>query len=169
MDWSALVEGLLSCHPGNEQLHRIVLILGGLASVATIAAAIYRLWRWLLGPPLAHRHAARALRQQGAYQARFNHSQQAMELYNFSIRLNPRAAEAYYLRGCLKEDLEQINRAIADWKRCLRSHPRHAGAIQKLGQYGVTGAGSGLPSWALAVGAGTGAVVIMVLVGAYAL
>lgn len=92
-----------------------------------------------------------------------------MELYNFSIRLNPRAADAYYLRGCLKEELEQINRAIADWKRCLDRHPKHAGAVRKLAQYGVAELGSGLPSWAVAVGAGTGAVVVIVLAGAYGL
>lgn len=169
MDWWWALESALGCQPGSEHLQRIGLLLGATASAATMAAAIHRLWRWLSGPPPRHRRAARALRQQGHYHARLNQPQQAMELYNFSIRLNPRTADVYYLRGCLKEELEQINRAIADWKRCLDRNPKHAGAVRKLAQYGVAAPGSGLPSWAVAVGAGTGAVVVIVLAGAYGL
>jgi tetratricopeptide (TPR) repeat protein len=169
MDWWSALEGVLGCQPGNEQLHRIVLILGALASAATVFAAVYRLWRWLVGPSQRHRLAARALREQGKYHARLNHQKQALELYDLSARLNPRSAEVYYLRGCLKEELEQINRAVADWKRCVHRLPTHAAAIQKLAQYGVAETGSCWPSWAIATGAGMGAVVVVVLASVYAL
>jgi tetratricopeptide (TPR) repeat protein len=166
MDWQALV-GLLGCQEGNELLHRTALVLGACASIATIAAALYRLWRWVFGPSGRQRRAARALREQGELHARLNHTEQAMELYDFSARMNPGAAHVYFLRGCLKEHLEQINRAIADWKRCLLRHPNHSGAIQKLAQYGVRGAGSGWSSWAIAASAGAGVLVIFVLAGAF--
>jgi hypothetical protein len=90
-----------------------------------------------------------------------------MELYDLAVRLNPGAGQVYFLRGCLKEELEQINRAIADWKRCLERLPKHAGASQKLAQYGISGVRSGWPSWAIATSAVAGVVVIFALAGAF--
>jgi hypothetical protein len=43
MDWSAL-EGVLRCQPGYEGLHLVTLVLGGIASSATIIGALYALW-----------------------------------------------------------------------------------------------------------------------------
>ena len=56
-----------------------------------------------------------------------------MELYDLSIRLNPNAGQVYYLRGDLHERNGDLNRAIADWKRCLKRLPAHPGARTKLG------------------------------------
>ncbi len=169
MDWWPALEGLFGCQPGNELLHRIILLLGALASAATVSHAAYRLCRWVVGPSPRHRLGARALREQGKLHARLNHPKQAMMLYDLAARLNPRAAEVYYLRGCLEEELEKIDRAIADWKRCLDRHAGHAAARQKLAQYGVAEIGSGWPSWAIATGTGVGALVVMLLASAYVL
>src|SRR5438552_2593377 len=68
---------------------------------------------------------------------RLHHREQAMELYDLSVRLNPRAAQVYYLRGCLKEQLGELNRAIADWQRCLSRHRDHSAAVGKLAAHGV--------------------------------
>lgn len=166
MDWHAL-EGLFRCQAESDLLHAAVLVLGACASTATILVALCRLWRWLLGPSGKHRRAARALREQGLHHASLQHHQEAMELYDLSVRFNPGAAQVYFLRGCLKEELDQINRAIADWKRCLLRLPNHAGATQKLAQYGISGIRSGWPSWAIATGAVAGVVVIFALAGAF--
>ena len=168
MDWQAL-EDLLRCQAGNYMLHRAVLVLGAGASIATIVFSLHRLWRWLVGPSGRNRRAARALREQGAHHAFLQHHREALELYDLSAQLNPGAAQVYFLRGCVKEELDQINRAIADWKRCLERLPKHAGATQKLAQYGISGVRSGWPSWAIATSAGTGIVIIFVLAGALAL
>jgi tetratricopeptide (TPR) repeat protein len=131
MDWSAF-EWLLRCEPGHEQLHLIILALGGLVSLATVIATVYKLWRWWMGPSGRHKRAARALRIEGKYRAQLNHWARAMDLYDFSIRLNPRAAHVYYLRGELHHTLGNINRAIADWNRCVVRHPQHKDARERL-------------------------------------
>jgi len=118
MDLS-LFDMLRLCQPGHEQLHFFTLFLSGLASLAAVIAAAYRLWRWRVGPLRTHRVAARALRMEGTYHAKLNHGVHAMQLYDYSIRLNPRAAHVYYLRGNLHEGIGNIDRAIADWRRCL--------------------------------------------------
>jgi tetratricopeptide (TPR) repeat protein len=163
MDWSVL-ESLLRCQAGSE-LH-FILLLSALANLAAVIWMLYGLWRWWRRSA-GRARVADALRDEGKHRVQIRHRGQAMALYNLSIRMNPRAAHVYYLRGCLKEELEQIDRAIADWKRCLDRHRKHAAAVQKLAQYGVADLGSGLPSWAIAVGAGAGAVVILVLAGAF--
>ena len=166
MDWHAL-EGLLRCQADSDLLRGAILVLAACASIAAIIGAFYRLLRWLIGPSGRHRRAARALREQAKVLTSLKDPQQAMELYDLAVRFNPGAAQVYFLRGCLKEELDQINRAIADWKRCLHRLPKHAGATQKLAQYGITGVRSGWPSWAIATGAVAGVVVIFALAGAF--
>ena len=134
MDWSAF-EGLLRCQPGNEELHQIVLILGGLTTIATILAAVHRLWRWLSTPPPRHVGAATALSEEGKNRAQVGEVERAMELYDLSIRLNPDADHVYYLRGLLHERDENLARAIADWRRSLDRLPANNPAEQKLIQY----------------------------------
>jgi tetratricopeptide (TPR) repeat protein len=137
MDWPALVESVLRCQPGNEQLHRVVLVLGGVSSFASIVAALYGLWRWSFGRR-THRRAATALRDEGAYRAQFNHRPQARALYDLAIQLNPRAGHVYYLSGLLHEQEGNLSRAIVDWRRSLERLPRSNPAGQKLAQYAAT-------------------------------
>jgi hypothetical protein len=157
MDWSVL-EGLLRCEPGSDQLRLIVIALGGLASGASLVGALYALWRWWFG---RHRGVARALRQEAEHRARLNQPQRAMELCNLSIRLNGKAAQSYYLRGCLWEARNDLKRAIADWAQCLRRLPHHRGARQKLDLAGVV-LSPAAPRWAYVWGA---AAVLLLLVG----
>lgn len=150
MDWSAL-GGLLGCEPGIPSFRVVAVILGGMASLTTIIAALYQLWRWWRGPNPTQRRAARALRQQGWYRHRLKHRAIAMELYNYSIKLNPRAGQVYFVRGCLYEELGNLNRAIADWKRCVARLPRHHQALRKLAERGHV---SQAPfTWRIAYGA----------------
>jgi tetratricopeptide (TPR) repeat protein len=134
MEWSAL-EGVLRCQPGNEQLHQLALILGGLASTATVIAAIYHLYRWLFPRPPKHAAAAALLRDEGKNRAQRGESQRAMELYDSSVHLNPGAGHVYYLRGLLHESDGNLARAIADWRRSLDRLPTNNPAEQKLIQY----------------------------------
>jgi tetratricopeptide (TPR) repeat protein len=134
VDWPIL-DVLLQCQPGHERLHLITLVLSGLASVAAVIAAAYRLWRWWVGPLRTHRVAARALRMEGTYHAKLNHGSRAMQLYSYSIRLNPRAAHVYYLRGTLHEEMGNIDRAVADWRRCLARLPGHKDAAYELARH----------------------------------
>ena len=164
MDWSAF-HGLLRCEPGNP-LQTVLAIIGTAAGLVTIIAGGYRLWRWWYGPPARQRRAARALRTQGHYHARLNHRQQAMELYELSIRLNPRQAHVYYLRGCLYAVLRQRAKAVADWNRCLARLPRHRDATQKLADLGER-VQLGLPPWAYVCGAGA-VLLLVALVGWWA-
>jgi tetratricopeptide (TPR) repeat protein len=150
VDWSA-VGSLLGCDPGTSPFRAIAVILGGMASLTTIVAALYQLWRWWQGPNPTQRRAARALRQQGWFRHRLKHRTIAMELYNYSIKLNPRAGQVYYVRGCLFEELGNLNRAIADWRRCIAQLPRHHQALRKLAEHGHV---AQTPShWRLAYGA----------------
>jgi tetratricopeptide (TPR) repeat protein len=132
MDWSSILDALLQCQSGHDQLHLIALVLSGLASFAAVVAAAYKLWRWWVGPIRTYRVAARALRMEASYHAALNHGVRAMQLYNYSIRLNPRAAHVYYLRGNVHEATGNIARAIADWQRCLARLPGHRDAASKL-------------------------------------
>ena len=162
MDLSAYLDTLLRCQTGHEQLHLIILLTSGLASIAVVMAAGYRLWRWWIGPMRTHRVAARALRMEGTYHARLNHAASAMQLYNYSIRLNPRAAHVYYLRGNVHEGLGNVDRAIADWRRCLVRLPGHKDAASNLARHRT-----GLPNtfpWATAVGT-FAAVLLLALLG----
>jgi tetratricopeptide (TPR) repeat protein len=162
MDLLAYFDMLLRCQPGHGQIHLITLGLTGLASLAAVIAAAYRLWRRWVGPLRTHRVAARALRMEGTYHAKLNHGARAMQLYNYSIRLNPRAAHVYYLRGNLHEEMGNIDRAIADWRRCLTRLPGHRDAASNLAQRRAS-----IPStfpWTTAVGT-FAAVLLLALVG----
>jgi tetratricopeptide (TPR) repeat protein len=162
MDLPAYLDLLLRCQPGHEQLHLIILLMSGLASIAAVIAAAYRLWRWWIGPMRTHRVAARALRMEGTYHARLNHAARAMQLYNYSIQLNPRAAHVYYLRANLHEGMGNVHRAIADWRRCLARLPGHKDAASNLARHRA-----GLPSafpWATAVST-FAAVLLLALLG----
>jgi tetratricopeptide (TPR) repeat protein len=133
MDWS-LFDMLLHCQPGHERLYLIMLALGGLASIATAVGAVRALWRRWFGPSGAMKRAARVLRNEGKYHAQLKHRARAMDLYESSIRLNPRAGHVYYLRGNLRHEMADTNRAIADWRRCLLRLPRHADAKRRLAE-----------------------------------
>jgi tetratricopeptide (TPR) repeat protein len=161
MDLSAYLDMLLRCQPGHEQLHLIILALSGLASLAAVIAAAYRLWRWWFGPIRTHRVAARALRMEGTYHAKLHHGARAIQLYDYSIRLNPRAAHVYYLRGDLHEEMGNIDHAIADWRRCLARLPGHKDAAGKLAWHRAP---STLFPWATAVGT-FAAVLLLAAVG----
>jgi len=159
MDLS-LFDMLLRCQPGHEQLHFFTLFLSGLASLAAVIAAAYRLWRWRVGPLRTHRVAARALRMEGTYHAKLNHGVHAMQLYDYSIRLNPRAAHVYYLRGNLHEGIGNIDRAIADWRRGLARLPGHRDAAYNLARHRAD-----LPikfPWATAMGTFAGVLLLSV-------
>jgi tetratricopeptide (TPR) repeat protein len=138
MEWSALLDSVLRCHPGNEQLHQIILVLGGLASCATIIAALYKGFRWAWPPPPKHGAAAAALRDEGTHRAQLGHLRNAMNLYTLSIRLNPKAGHVYHLRGVLYEMNGDLPQAIADWKRSLERLPDNNPSEQKLAQYAAT-------------------------------
>ena len=58
-----------------------------------------------------------------------------MELYNLSILANPRTGHVYYLRGLIQEQRGQLNRALADWRRCVARLPAHGDALAKLADY----------------------------------
>ena len=100
-------------------MHQIGLFLGGVATIATFLAAVYRLYRWLSNPARRHVGAATALLEEGKNRARVGEVERAMELYDLSIRLNPDTGHVYYLRGLLHERNENLARAIADWRRSL--------------------------------------------------
>jgi hypothetical protein len=51
--------------------------------------ALHRLWRWVVGPSGKHRRAAIALREQARFVRPLMHHQEAMELYDLTVRLNP--------------------------------------------------------------------------------
>ena len=160
MDWPALVESVFRCAPGHEWL--IIASLFGVSS-AIIVAALIKLWRLRFGPTANHRRAAKALRNQGQFNAQLNHRQQAMELFDLSIQLNPGQGHAYYLRGCLYAELGDANRAIADWKRCLAQLPRHRDAKQRLADLGGH-AQSFVQRWAYVCGVAA-VVLLVILVG----
>lgn len=138
MDWAGLLDGVLRCQPGNEQLHHLILVLGGLASCATIAAVLYKVFRWARPPSSKHAAAAAALRDEAAHRLQLGHRRKAMELYDLSVRLNPRAGHVYYLRGLLHERDGDLRQAIEDWRRCLNRLPHNNLAEQKLAQYAAT-------------------------------
>src|SRR5262249_57720876 len=62
----------------------------------------------------------------------------AMNLYDLSIRLNPKAGHTYHLRGLLHERSGDLTQAITDWKKSLQRLPRNNPAEQKLAQYAAT-------------------------------
>jgi len=138
MDWSALSDSVFRCQPGNEQLRIIIIALGGLASSATISAALYKMCRWFWAPPATHGAAAAALRLEGEHRAQLNQLRHAMNLYDLSIRLNPKAGHVFYLRGLLHERNGDLAKAIADWKRSLERLPHSNPAERKLAQYAAT-------------------------------
>jgi tetratricopeptide (TPR) repeat protein len=161
----SVLDLLLRCQPGHEQLHLIIITLSGLASLAAVIGAAYRLWRWWVGPSGSQRRAARLLRNGGNYHAQLNHRARAMDFYDSSIRLNPRAAHVYYLRGNLHYQMGNISRAIADWKRCLDRLPRHAHARKRLEENGITDFPPMFPfPWPTAAGTFAG-VLLLALVG----
>jgi len=112
-----------------------MLVRGGLARCATIVAALYKVFRWAWPPPSKHAAAAAALRDEAAHRLQLGHRRKAMELYDLSVRLNPRAGHVYYLRGLLHERDGDLRQAIEDWRRCLDRLPHNNLAEQKLAQY----------------------------------
>jgi tetratricopeptide (TPR) repeat protein len=131
MDWT-IFGAPLSCDAAMLGLRVSLAVLGGLAAFFTVCAYLYKLYRWSAGPDWRHKRAADALRDEGAYRASINHGARAMELFDLSIQVNPRAAHTYYLRGCLKEQQGELPRAIADWQRCIERLATHAGALERL-------------------------------------
>jgi hypothetical protein len=146
----------------DELLKHVVLLLSGVAYSATIIGTLYGLWRWWFGPLKRHRRAARVLRNEARFRARLNHVRIALELYDLSVRLNPRAGYTYFLRGCLRADRGDTKRAIADLNRCLERLRGYGPAEKKLEALGAPLPGSG-PTWpVVAQSAIAGAVVILV-------
>jgi hypothetical protein len=132
MGWATdLGEVLLRCDVASGP-RLLVILLGAIASAVTITLTSHTLYRRLVGPSGPVRRAAEALRAEGENRAAQRDWRRALELYNLSILMNPRAAQAYYLRGLIKEQRGEMNRAIADWKRCRDRHPTHFGAREKL-------------------------------------
>jgi tetratricopeptide (TPR) repeat protein len=162
MDWFNDVLGLCS---SSREFHLLLTGLGALASLVSITVGIRALWRSWFGPPSRHRRAAKLLRIEGHHHARLNHHERAMELYELSAQLNPKAGEVFYLRGLLREAMGDFSGAVQDWKRCLERLPRHEAALAKLERAGVgANPGSLIPNWGYAFGALT-AVLIVALAG----
>ena len=133
MEWAnALLDALLRCDVSSGP-RLAVILLGAIASAVTITIGGRSIYSWFFP---RHRKAADALRDEGEFRARLNHRDRALELYDLAIKLNPRAAHVYYLRGCVYEDLGESARARADWTRCLERLPSHRDARAKLGQHG---------------------------------
>jgi hypothetical protein len=136
MDWSALAP-LFECElSGRTRL--IVGVLGAVGSVGTFVVIIERILRGV-----RHRRAAAALRDEGEFRARLNHRDRAMELYDLSIKLNPKAAHVYYLRGMLREEMNNLTGAVRDWKMCVDRLSTHSGALGKLRDHEVPAPGRG--------------------------
>lgn len=131
IDW---ISALLRCgdHTGSRLF---VLLFSAVASTITIMVAGQRLYRQLFGPSGPVRRVGEALRDEGDSRARRGESTRAMELYNLSILTNPRAGHVYYLRGLIQERRGNLNRAIADWRRCLDRIPNHGDALSKLAEH----------------------------------
>lgn len=124
------LETLFHCEARGD-ISRLVLILGGTASTITVIAGLYRLWRWFR-PVDRHRVASKLLREEGERRVLARDWMRARELYDCALKLSPRSAQAYYLRGIAYEQTGPMARAIADWKRALDILPTHRDAQQKL-------------------------------------
>ena len=144
-DW---VEPLLRCDVASGP-RLLVILLGAVASSVTIAFGVRR----LLGPSGPLRRAAHSLREEGERRSLRGEPMRAMELYNLSVLANPGPAHVYYLRGLIHEQRGQLNRAVADWKRCIARLPRHGDALAKLARYDRRSAAARPQRWRLAIGA----------------
>jgi hypothetical protein len=113
MDWS-LFDMLLRCQPGHRRPY------------------LRALWRRWLGPSGAIKRAVRMPRNEGKYHAQLKHRLRPMHHYESSIRLNPRGGHVFFLRGNLRHEVGDTNRAIADWRRRLFRLPPHADAKRRL-------------------------------------
>ena len=125
-----------------------LILLGAVASTVTITVGV----RKFLGPRGPVRRAALALRDEGESRLRRGEWQRAMELFNLSILANPHTGHVYYLRGLIKEHRGQLNRAIADWRRCVARLPAHGEALAKLAEHHQSPPNHGM-SWRFAAGA----------------
>lgn len=135
MEWIAdWLSALMRCdvHTGARLL---VILLGAIASTVTITVGGYSLYRRVFGPSGPMRKAAQALRVEGEARARRGEWKRALELYNLSIRANPRPGHVYYLRGLAQEEKGNVNGAIADWQRCLDRLSTHGNALAKLAEF----------------------------------
>ena len=160
MGWATdLGEILLRCDVASGP-RLIVILLGAIASAVTITVASNTLYRRLFGPSGPVKRAADALRAEGENRAAQRDWRRALELYNLSIFMNPRAAHVYYLRGLIRERRGEMNRAIADWKRCQARHPTHFGAREKL--LHCEPAPSRAPHWRLAYAAALAALIVLI-------
>jgi tetratricopeptide (TPR) repeat protein len=126
-------EPLFQCESRGD-ISRLVLILGGTASTVTVIAGLYRLWRWFR-PIERHRIAAGLLRGEGENRARQKEWGKARVLYDCALRLRPRSAHTFYLRGLTYEQTGPTARAIADWKRAVQILPTHRAAQRKLADH----------------------------------
>ena len=57
----------------------------------------------------------------------------AIKDYNQAIKLNPKYADAFLNRGCVKNLLEKYEDAIADFEEVIRLDPQEALAFYNLG------------------------------------
>jgi hypothetical protein len=165
MGWAAdLGEILLRCDVASGP-RLIVILLGAIASAVTITLTSHTLYRRVFGPSGPVRRAADALRAEGENRAQQRDLKRALELYNLSILMNSRSAHVYYLRGVVREQRGEMNRAIADWKRCRDRLSTHFGAREKLLHFEP--AASRTPHWRLAYAA-VGLAALIVLIGLWA-
>lgn len=135
MDWIVdWLSPLLRCDD-NTGPRLLVILVGAVASTVTITVGGHSLYRRVFGPSGAVRRAAQALRDEGEVRAYRGEWIRAVELYSLSILTNPRPGHVYYLRGLAKEKNGNVNRAIADWQRCVDRLPNHGDALAKLAQY----------------------------------
>ena len=135
MNWQVVVERILQDAQDNVWHRLIVSGAGGLVAVL-IVAGFGALRRRRTAHSPQRPEAARALRDQGEYHVQLKHRHEAMELFDLSVRLNPRDGHVHYLRGCLYAELGDPDRAIADLTRCLARLPQHRDAERKLAQLG---------------------------------
>ena len=65
-----------------------------------------------------------ALMSQGTKYAKINASDKALATFSEAIRLNPRAAGAFYERGKAYQDKSDYDRAITDYNEAIRTRSK---------------------------------------------
>src|SRR5258708_6692756 len=122
----AFFEPLFRCEPG-EILRLTIFILGGLASLVSVAAALFRLYRRFMPRPPSkkERRVVTAVRAIANELVDVGEYAKAIRLYNATLVLHPNSAETHFRRGLAHLGDGRIENAQADWDRAVEILPTY--------------------------------------------